>query len=205
VGRPAYSFIDGVAVRNLAVKLHLGGHSHPMQLSAALKWLCRWDEAAGRLTGIAVTDQASLDLLNADPAIRKSVIKAQEVSEQKLIGVGVAAFLHRIFAKHDAKSADDFIDALAEGAGLQHGDPFLLLRQRLTANKGMPHTRRFKQLDVIAMSIRAWNARRKGREIRLLRGASAITDLPTLENATDETPRSKPMAEAPTLNAAELR
>jgi len=181
VGRRAYSYIDGGAIRNLAVKLHIGGNSHAPQLAAALKWLCRWDEAEGRLTGVAVTDQGSLDLLESDPAVRKSVAKAQAVAEQKLLGVGVAAFLHRIFCKHDLDLADQFIDALSAGAGLNVGDPFLLLRQKLTANKSAAQRKKFQQLDVIAMSVRAWNAKRGGREIKLLRGASNLSEMPTLD------------------------
>ena len=103
VARRAFSYIDGGVPRNLATKLTIRGEElTPQQttwLAAALKHLCRWDEANVKITNSPVTDQACIYLLESDPAIRKSLAKAQAVWEQRLIGVGAATFLHRIFSR----------------------------------------------------------------------------------------------------------
>lgn len=179
VGRPAFSFIDGGVTRNLATKLHIVGESYSPNLAVALKWLCRWDDQEGRLTGVVVTDQAAIHLLESDPAIRKSVAKAMTVREQRLLSVSIATFLHRIFSKQDRPLADSFIEALATGAGLEAGDPFLVLRQKLTSNKGA--RKKFSTLDICAMSIRCWNARRSNREVKLLRGAKTVAEVPGID------------------------
>lgn len=179
VGRAAFSFIDGGAQRNLASKLLIKGEDSTPQLAAALKWLVRWKEDEKRLCGVSVTDQACMSLLESDPAIKKSVAAAKAVSDQKLIGVGVASFIHRVVSKENAVVADQFIDALSTGAGLLVGDPFLSLRQRLTAIKGSRS--KVPAFDVVAMCIRSCNAKLQGREVKKLRGAKNLSEMPSLD------------------------
>jgi len=186
VARAAQSYLDGGTTRNLATKLQLSGEDSASQLSQALKLLSRWDEKERRLTGQTTTDQRSLALLEADPAIRKSLLKSRPIKEMKLLQVGVAAFLHRIFSKDDRELADQFIEVLASGESVSAGDQFHFLRQQLIKNKGVSGKKRLSANDIIAMSIRAWNAKRQDREVKLLRGAKLVSDIPALEAAPSD-------------------
>lgn len=167
VAREAFGYIDGGEKRNLRDVLKISGEPDADALTPALKWLCQWDFDNGRLTSAVVTTQRARRLLESDPALRKSVTKAKAVKDSGLMGVGLAAFLHRVFSKSDPALAVEFIEAVATGAALQPGDPFLILRQRLIENKGS--RKKHPQKDIIALSIKAWNYRRQGRSIKLLR------------------------------------
>jgi hypothetical protein len=184
VARESFAYIDGGERRSLRDVLRISGEPDAMALTPALKWLCQWDSENRRITSAIVTTQRARRLLESDPAIRKSVTKAKVVKESGLLGVGLAGFLHRIFSKHDPKLADRFIDVIATGAGLESDDPFLLLRQRLIENKGS--RKKHPQKDLIALAIKAWNAKRAGRKVKLLRYNHRSEDMPILEPAIAE-------------------
>lgn len=167
VAREAFAYIDGGERRSLRDILFIGGEPEAAALAPALNWLAQWDGEQGRLAQNAVSTQRARRLLESDPGIRKSVVKAKAVKEAGLLSVGIAAFLHRIFSKHDPVLADTFVDAIATGAGLATSDPFLLLRQRLIENKGS--RKKHPQKDLIGLCIKAWNAKREGRPMKLLK------------------------------------
>lgn len=167
VAREAFGYIDGGEKRGLRDVLKISGEPDAMLLTPALKWMGQWDDANGRLTAVTPSTQRARKILESDPAIRKSVGKAKAVKELGLISPGIAAFLHRVFSKKDPALADAFIDALSGSGGLAEGDPFLLLHNRLVENKGS--RRKHISKDVIGYCIKAWNAKRQNKPLKLLR------------------------------------
>lgn len=180
VAREAFAYIDGGEKRDLRDVLRISGEPDAQLLTPALKWLGQWDHDTGRLSSVKPSTQRARRILEADPAIRKSVNKAKAVKDSALLGVGIAAFLHRIFSRHAPALADQFIDAIASGVNLKETDPFWLLRQRLIENKGS--RRKHPSRDVVAMAIKAWNAKREGRTLKLLR-YNHRDEFPVLESA----------------------
>lgn len=72
-----------------------------------------------------------------------------------------------LFATKSKPQADEFFDKLRTGAGLAEGDPILVLRNRLAMDGS---TRLATESpEVLAWFIKAWNAWRKGRTIKVLR------------------------------------
>lgn len=167
VAREAFAYIDGGEKRSLRDVLRISGEPDAAPLTTALKWFGRWNTEKRTLTKGSISTPRARKLLESDPAIRRSVVKAKAVKETDLMSVGLAAFLHRIFSRYDSPLADQFVDAIAAGAGLQAGDPFLVLRQRLIENKGsrQKHT----QGDIVAMCIKAWNAKREGKSMKIIK------------------------------------
>lgn len=187
VAREAFAYIDGGDKRSMKDVLRISGEEDANYLAPTLAWLSRWNPDTRRMqydNGATVaTMQTQRRLLESDPAIRKSVTKAKAVKDQKLLGVGLAGALHRIFSRRDSLLADSFIDALALGANLTDGDPFLALRNVLIANKNTQ--RKLPQMVLVGFAIKAWNAKREGRELKLLR-MSRGEETPVLEPAKRE-------------------
>lgn len=73
-----------------------------------------------------------------------------------------------LFQMLNAEDAEFFWDRLVDGSGLEIGSPVYALRE-LLAREARTNTRERLRSDVItALIIKAWNAYRRGEEIRLL-------------------------------------
>lgn len=180
VNREAFAYIDGGEKRTLRDVLLISREPEAADLSRTLNWLCMWDYEGSKLGGNqAVTNQRARKLLESDPAIRKSVTVAKQLKESGLMSTGMGAFLHRVFSQQDQELAAEFIAAISTGARLEETNPFFILRQRLIENKGS--RRKFPQRDIVALSIKAWNAKVAGRPIKLLRFDHKHEEMPALE------------------------
>jgi len=194
VAREAFGFIDGGEKRRLRDVLRIAQIPDPDLLERTLNWLGQWDPATGRLGNVAVSTQRARKLLDSDPAIRKSVDAAKNLRSTKLMSVALGAFLHRIFSDYDRPLADAFIRDIADGENLKKFDPFFELRKILLANKG--NRGKLPQRYIIAIAIKAWNAKRGGRSVKQLRFNKG-TDFPLLErgNAADELDTARPLVD----------
>jgi len=165
VAREAFSYIDGGEKRTLRDILRISREKDPGHLSAALTCFAQWDHATGRWMNGPVSTQRALNLLGADPAIRKSVERAKVLqTEERLLQVGTGAFLHRVFSDFDRELADAFLSAVAVGDRLDQGDPFLELRRLLVFNRGQK--RKYSRVHMLALAIKAWNAKRNDRAMK---------------------------------------
>ena len=68
--------------------------------------------------------------------------------------------MHYVFSKKNILKADDFFNKLATGEEFKQKDPIRLLRDRLLFNKKEPI--RMEREYKIAITIKAWNAFRRG-------------------------------------------
>lgn len=179
VAREAFAYIDGGEKRTLRDVLLISREPDADNLSRALNWLCQWDSELHKLVASPVTTQRAKNLLESDPLIHKSVTKAKQLKESGLLGVGMGAFLHRVFMQHDQAEADRFIAAIATGARLEESNPFFMLRQKLIENKGS--RRKFPQRDIVALAIKAWNVKTTGRPMKLLKFDHKREEMPAIE------------------------
>lgn len=101
------------------------------------------------------------------------VIRAAEVADQirSARGIRCAAstvgLAYLLCARKSQADADAFFDKLRTGAGLDEGHPVLVLRNKL-ATDGSTRLRT-ETGEALAWFIRAWNAYRAGKSIRILR------------------------------------
>lgn len=74
-----------------------------------------------------------------------------------------------LFTNIDAEDAEFFWDRVIDGQGLEVGNPIYALRELLRRESLASHTRdRMRSDVVIALTIKAWNAYRKGDEVKIL-------------------------------------
>lgn len=160
--------IDRGAPRNLADALRLRGETQTLALAAGL--------AAGivlRSPTVSVTQgyqwpstRECLAFLDAHPEIRESVHVADIVRKNISFPAGSAVALHQLFSEIDPEDADGFFEGLSTGQNLEADSPVLRLREILIREIGAP--RRMTRVRLWALTIKAWNAYRRGQTVQLL-------------------------------------
>jgi hypothetical protein len=156
--------------RKLSDVLQLRGEVSAIDLGSGILTLWRFEKnpSDSSFTGGPSIHEA-LAFLEKHPALRESVREAERV--RKAIGlrgsIGIA--LHYITTSLDAADAEVFWDRLISGVGLASEDPILLLRNAILADRGgSQRTPRMTRARAWALTVKAWNAYREGRSVRLL-------------------------------------
>ena len=73
-----------------------------------------------------------------------------------------------LFRQMDPEMAKDYIMALIEGVGLNHGHPALTVRNRLMESRTV-ESKKMSNHDKVILIIKGWNAFRKGRQVTRFR------------------------------------
>lgn len=172
----AQDTVDVGRGRRLADVLAIEGHTDANALAAAINFLHRYrarnDEASPRQRldnwrGAAPTPQQALALIDEVPELRESVRLARRLTKEIGGPVGVFAGLHTVFQKVDPIATGQFFERLEDGVQLERGDPVWHLRRHILRprrDRHYAHTPYY----VAAITIKAFNYRRAGREIDLL-------------------------------------
>lgn len=85
----------------------------------------------------------------------------------RLIPRSMVAALHYLFSQTSTIDTEKFFDDLANGVGLNDGDPVYTLRERLIANLGQKP--KMSRWLMFALIIKAWNKRREGGRTKVLK------------------------------------
>lgn len=158
--------IDTGLPRTGAHTLAVMGETNASRLASALRYVHRYlsPEAAARRGKL--TNSEVQDLLKAHPFVRDSLALAL-ANESKLLPVSQLAAIHYLFSLRSKEEADAFVAKLKDGVGLEEGNPVLVLRERLVLNAASKA--KVGEDYVAALVIKAWNAYRKGENIKALR------------------------------------
>jgi hypothetical protein len=92
-------------------------------------------------------------------AISHSTLRPQMVSK------GILGWFIFNITKIDQELAEEFMEDLAEGAGLEKKDPVHALRRRLLANTTTTGTKRLRGETIAAYLVKAWNARMRSQPV----------------------------------------
>lgn len=102
------------------------------------------------------------------PEIRSGLKVAQFL--RKISEPGTVIAMHFLFWQKDREKAALFFQRLYDGAGLSVGHPILTLRDRLISNKASQA--KLSRQVLVAYYIKAWNAFRLGKDMKITRLAS---------------------------------
>jgi hypothetical protein len=75
--------------------------------------------------------------------------------------------LYYLFSQRDNALADLFLERILKGAGLQEGEPWYVLREKLLADS--LSKARLSKAYIFALCVHAWNHTRSGNKIKILR------------------------------------
>lgn len=120
-----------------------------------------------RSTTTPVTNGASLELLNREPEIIQIPAIVGVAAKNADLTHKVLGTLFYFFNKIDADDAAYFIDRLNDRVGLPENSPITALAKAAKQNKEAKGARNARYLA--AITIKAWNAFREGRDVKILR------------------------------------
>lgn len=177
-GRPINAFVttgltpesqitmDTGSRRTFADVLKLAGHPNSITLAALATRVYKWDSGQVRSNLYRPTHAQLLSIIDRYPQLPDALTYGSRIYNAVKLTQSVGAFSWWLFSAVDEADAEVFVDRLVDGAGLQEGAPILALRRTLLSNSQA----RAKQPDfvLIALMIKAWNAYRDGREVKLL-------------------------------------
>jgi hypothetical protein len=107
-----------------------------------------------------------MDWVDQHPEIHECITEMVRVGSLFKVSRGLIAALRYTFSKISKDDSDTFFQRLESGANLGEKDPIFRLRKRLIENMGA--NAKLSQSAVAALTIKAWNYFRKGRQIRAL-------------------------------------
>lgn len=176
----AFTTMDRGKSRNNSDDLGLLGESNTRLLSAVITMIWRDERGAGngvRSSALYPSPEEALDVLSRHPDLRIVARKMGAKSHLgKLIQARLSAYCFYQFSRIDPQAAERFFEDLSTGVGLEKGDPALMLRNRLINDRASKS--RLVPEEVLALVIKAWNARRTGRKVNLLVGWRAAQGEP---------------------------
>jgi hypothetical protein len=158
--------LDSGRKRRMVDALTLRGEKDVAILSSALSWLWRYRTQNMQRSGEVATNVHLLKLLDDTPEIRDSIVAARPTKRILHFSVGLVAALHLEMDAVDAEDTKLFFEGVIEGAGLHSGDPRLALRN--WAARTEMSARRPSQAMIAAIVIKAFNAYRDTRELKIL-------------------------------------
>lgn len=166
----AQTNMDSGRVRTLPEILRLAGEVNENSLAAAIVGIQSWERgerASDSSTGLT-TINTSLEFLDENPVLRDIVREAYSVSQrvQGLTNKQVSQMIWA-FDKLDQGDRVDFFAKLMSGAGLEEGNPVLVLRNFLVKDASAPS--RVSSHHRAAIVCKAWNAYRAGTTVKSLR------------------------------------
>jgi hypothetical protein len=158
--------IDAGKPRSAGDTLELIGVASANCVSAAVKAIDLISTGKGDyVSKHQFTNADVLELYKKYPKAEHSVRLA---SRQKgICAPSVLAALHFLFALRDEEAADAFVHDLQYGTNLSEGDGVYLFRERLMRDAYM--RTKLKACYAAALGIKAWNARRSGKRVQVLK------------------------------------
>lgn len=161
--------LDDGTRRTMSDRLAFHEEASPAILSAVLRNIILWEQGS-RKNGLGryqPTVTESLEFLEQHRPVRVAAAAAERYKKTKFISTATIGLCWWLFSRLDAKQCDEFFARLADGEMLTKTSPIYVLRERLrdlNAGPAKP-TRTY----ILAITIKAWNAFRDGREITILR------------------------------------
>ena len=163
----AFMTMDSGSKRSAADQLEVVGHKNATMLAGAATIIHRYNE--GNMTSSNhLPNTLCIDVIEKCPGLDESV-KFVSSHRPKFCKGSVASAVHYLAKKIDPELADEFFTKLFSGVGLCDGDPELTLSKKLSAmNIGASRrvTKSFVEFHCFAI---AWNAKRDGRELSMIR------------------------------------
>lgn len=164
-----YTTIDIGAKRTASDALSREGIKNSVAISGAIRWILAIKSRKAHIGNIYLDPDQVLEEYLKLKHIDQSVECHPPV--KPLLAPAAAIALHYMFAEKDLSAANDFFADLSSGVGLRDGDPVLALRNKLIETKIKNRMKRLQTpSETIALVIRAWNARRTGRRLTLVKG-----------------------------------
>jgi hypothetical protein len=172
----ARAVIDIGRKRTSGDVLVMGGCRNANSVAGAARLLWHYDTKTMHQTTNPLVGPGNQDILNLwkeNPGLEYSSSVGRKA--QRLVSPSVGTFTHYVFTRVGAEAADDFFEALVEGAALAKSSPILLVRNRLGDNRASKA--RLGTIEIAALLIKAWNHWRQGTHVKCLKWRTAKSEV----------------------------
>lgn len=171
--REAFKTMDLGKKRNVADMLAIDGEKNTTKLARALRFLMMYE--GGSYNGATYTPQQLEECLIRHPNLRKWMTPSRQMYKVTGHGAVVLAVCY-LGSLTRPQTAEEFMQLLLDGAGLEKGSPVLTLRDRLQQDRAS--TSKLPASYVSQLVIYAYNAFAKGDSRAILKGSRNSGELP---------------------------
>jgi hypothetical protein len=183
----AFETIDAVRKRRLADVLTIRRFPHGRALAAALRLI--WSHQNNSITTLRnVSPVVLLDTIESHPEIRDSILPSLRAAPLLPHGTGIA--LHYLFSLIDPRKSDEFFVKIGTALLTDRDGPTIVLRKVLEDLRAKGGTR--KQLYLVAIAIKAWNAFVSGKPLKQLRYSPDREPFPVIGGLKHIKPNHRP-------------
>lgn len=171
--RESFKTMDLGKKRGLPDILAIRGEKNTTKLARALRFLMMYE--AGSFNGAMFTPQQLEDCLCRHPGLRKWMSTIHAI--YRVTGHGaIVLVVCYIGSLTRPQAAEDFLQMLADGSGLEKGSPALALRERLQQDRAA--SSKLPASYVAQLVIHAYNAFVRGDSRAILKGTRNSGELP---------------------------
>lgn len=163
--RKTFLTIDQGKIRSHGDTLSVLNVKNGKDIGAALKIVERYFTSRLPVGKVNFTNQEIVALLEKYPDIVDAT--SGVLHTKGLLSRSTAIACKYLFRKKDEQLADRFFESIISGQDLQEGSPVYILRERLMRNA--MGKAKLGQEYIVALTIKAWNSLRSGKEIKTLR------------------------------------
>lgn len=150
--------------RSAGDTLGVRGEQNACRLAAVLSLIDKYMTGRSDKT-VTYSNTEMEELLEKYPDARESLQTSH--STKGLITPSVLDACHYLFSRKDREMADEFVEKVLRGTGLEEGSPWYVLRERLVGNSLAKA--KLSRPYMMALCIKAWNLARAGNTVRFLR------------------------------------
>ena len=180
-----FETIDAVRKRRLADVLTIRRFPHGRALAAALRVILAY-RTKSLVSPRNPSPIVLLDLIEAHPEIRDSILPSLRAAPTLPHGVGIA--LHYLFSLADPRKSDNFFAQIGAAPSTGEETPAVRLRRVLEDLRNQGGYR--KQTYVLAVAIKAWNAFLAGKPLKQLRYNREVEPFPEIAGIKPSMARS---------------
>jgi hypothetical protein len=160
--------IDCGVPRKYADVLSLRGEVNAHALAAIIRQVHTWTSGHRGTSKSSKATAAQLNrTLDAHPELRDITRASNVISSRWDMPQSLVGLCWWLFAAIDQEDADAFMHRCADGQNLAAGDPIYELRKQVAASRD--HRGERSQRYLLAITIKAWNAYRKGDKVGQLK------------------------------------
>jgi hypothetical protein len=182
--RDTMKVFDVGAKRTTAQRLHIDGVRDPNVQAAIARFLILWDLRQFWARRYKISHEELAIRITTDPMIAQATAWAAGWTATHQLTRSQAGFLWYIFTRASDPenegfgTAEEFLNAVRDGIGLEGGDPRYVLRERLSRSQlawRIADKQRAREIRII-LSVYAWNRWRAGKTITRLQLPDVVSD-----------------------------
>lgn len=164
----AIEMVDTGRSRSFADVLTMSGaeNTTSRRVAATLKWVYHLEHGTALTSGRAVSHAELRRTLEAHPSVVDAVTRAYESRE--VTPQSILAAVLTLARERKPRKADDWIEAVQEGANIGKSHPAFVLRRKFRRGDSGAGSHQMRGSYAAALMIKSWNAFVAGEEITSL-------------------------------------